>query len=77
MTDDRILEKKLDHYATESIDFEAEGELTVTVTLNEYRSLVRDSVEKQYIKREKNSLAEEVEKLKAKLADNGFSVETP
>ena len=62
MTDDRILEKKLEHYATEPEDFTADGELTVTVTLNEYRALLKDSVELRFIKRERDKLLKERER---------------
>ncbi|MFR4308146.1 hypothetical protein [Acidaminococcus intestini] len=39
---DQILEKKLNDYSSYMSDFKAEGELVVTITLNEYRSLVEE-----------------------------------
>ena len=39
---DQILEKKLNDYSSYMRDFKAEGELVVTITLNEYRSLVEE-----------------------------------
>lgn len=35
---DQILEKKMNDYSSTLRDFKAEGELLVTITLNEYRS---------------------------------------
>ena len=37
---DVILDKKLDRYGSNDNDFVADKELTVTITLNEYRDLV-------------------------------------
>lgn len=37
---DVILDRKLDRYGTNDNDFVADKELTVTITLNEYRDLV-------------------------------------
>ena len=39
---DVILDKKMDSYGYENKDFLASGELTVTITLGEYRKLVTD-----------------------------------
>lgn len=39
---DVLLDKKLDRYGFENNDFLASGELTVTITLSEYRKLVKD-----------------------------------
>lgn len=39
---DQILEKKLNDYSSYMRDFKAEGELVVTITLNEYRSLMEE-----------------------------------
>lgn len=36
-----VLDKKLDNYPFESKDFVAPQEITVTITLNEYRELVK------------------------------------
>jgi hypothetical protein len=43
-----ILEKKLDGYSSKVEDFVAPGELTVTITLSEYRQLVATAAEKNY-----------------------------
>ena len=53
-------------------DFTAEGELTVTITLNEYRDLIRESVENKCRKDHENWLkeynrAQEAEKRAEKL----------
>ncbi len=37
---DPILDKKLNGYKSEQTDFVAQGEITITITLNEYRDLV-------------------------------------
>lgn len=39
---DVILDKKMDGYGFEKRDFAASGEITVTITLGEYRQLVKD-----------------------------------
>ena len=39
---DVLLDKKLDKYGFENNDFVASGEITVTITLSEYRKLVKD-----------------------------------
>lgn len=44
---DIILDKKLDNYNTNNNDFVAQGEITVTITLNEYRRLVIDNAKAQ------------------------------
>ena len=73
-----ILSKKLDKYGDNSNDFVATGELTVTITLSEYRALVankatRDAdINKANTDRfqresENRSLKEEIAKLKAEL----------
>jgi len=73
-----ILEKKMDGYGTNNKNFVAPGELTVTITVEEYRELVSsDATRKQQIdeanadKYERNQkiekLTKEVEELKAEL----------
>ena len=73
-----ILEKKMDTYGNNNKDFVAPGELTVTITLDEYRDLVSsDATRKSQIdeanadKYERNQkiekLTKEVEELKAEL----------
>ena len=39
---DVILDKKMDGYGFEKKDFVASGEITVTITLGEYRQLIKD-----------------------------------
>lgn len=73
-----ILGKKIDGYNFEKKDFVAAGELTVTITLSEYRSLVADyATRKTYINKansdkyerenENKRLKEEVSRLKAEI----------
>ena len=75
---DVLLDKKLDRYGFENNDFVAAGELTVTITLSEYRKLVKDVATAQaridkaeadrYERNSENArLTEENNKLKAEL----------
>lgn len=68
-----ILEKKLESYGVENKDFIAPQELTVTISLNEYRTLVAETATKnEDIKaatREKYKYKTENEKLKEEIAD--------
>lgn len=75
---DVILDKKIDRYNFESNDFLAAGELTVTITLSEYRKLVKDvataqaridkaEADRYERNRENERLTEENNKLKAEL----------
>ena len=54
-----IIEKTVvegNRYDIKMEDYVAEGELTVTITLNEYRSLIRKSVENEQRKEHENWL---------------------
>ena len=73
-----ILDKKMERYAWNGNDYVAENELTITITLAEYRELVSSVATKQYdiakanedkYKRdsENKMLREEVEALRAKI----------
>ena len=62
---DLILDKKLNDYGSHLRDFKAEGELVVTITLNEYRSLVETSANSQSYAYDKFKLKEQVEKLQS------------
>ncbi len=75
---DVLLDKKLDKYGFDNNDFLAAGELTVTVTLSEYRKLVKDvataqaridkaEADRYERNRENERLTEENNKLKAEL----------
>lgn len=75
---DVILDKKMESYGFDRKDFLADGELTVTITLQEYRKLVSenataqtriDKAEDDKYKRnaENEALKEENSKLKAEL----------
>lgn len=44
---DVILDKKMDGYSFEKKDFVASGEITVTITLGEYRRLIADNATAQ------------------------------
>ena len=73
---DAILDKKLESYCYHNKDFVAQGEITVEITLNEYRELIKDSVtasirideankDKYNREAENESLKKQVEILKA------------
>lgn len=73
-----ILDKKIEHYRWDAKDYVAENELTITITLAEYRELIASAATKQHdiakanedkYKRdsENKMLKEEVECLRAKL----------
>ena len=75
---DVLLDKKLDRYGFENNDFLAAGELTVTITLGEYRKLVKDvataqaridkaEADRYDRNRENERLTEENNRLKAEL----------
>ena len=46
-TNNKIFEKKTDSFSTNWDNFSVPGELTVTITLNEYRELVRNNATRQ------------------------------
>lgn len=73
-----ILGKKLDDYAFDKNNFVAASELTVTITLSEYRSLVaanatrkadvdKANIDKYERENENKRLKEEVSRLKAEI----------
>ena len=75
---DVLLDKKLDRYSFDNNDFLAAGELTVTITLSEYRKLVKDvataqaridkaEADRYDRNRENERLTEENSRLKAEL----------
>ena len=75
---DVLLDKKLDSYGFDKTDFLAAGELTVTITLGEYRKLVKDvataqaridkaEADRYDRNRENERLTEENNRLKAEL----------
>ena len=75
---DVLLDKKLDRYGFDNNDFLASGELTVTITLSEYRKLVKDvataqaridkaEADRYDRNRENERLTEENNRLKAEL----------
>ena len=73
-----VLDKKMEHYRWDARDYVAESEITITITLAEYRALVISEATKQYeiakanedkYKRESENkmLKDEVDALRAKL----------
>lgn len=58
-----LLNKKIDSYKYDLNDFEAKTELMVTITLNEYRSLIKKQAEHDYQILKKWKLKQEIEKL--------------
>lgn len=63
-----LLDKKIEGWGTSLTDFKAENELTVEITLNEYRKLVEDVATKEYdiekANKDKYTREEENRKLK-------------
>ena len=83
---DVILDKKMEKYTFEEQNLLASGELTVTVTLGEYRKLIKDVAtaqsridkanEDKYARESENlKLKEENSKLKAELYEMKKSLE--
>ena len=66
---DQILEKKMNDYSSTLRDFKAEGELLVTITLNEYRSLVDDRAANRNYSSERYDLRKKVENLQKEISD--------
>jgi hypothetical protein len=73
-----ILDKKIEHFDWKAKDFVAEGELTITITLAEYRALIASDATKEHSIAKANAdkyerdaenarLKEEVDALRAKL----------
>lgn len=65
---DLILEKKMEDYSSYLRDFKAEGELVVTITLNEYRSLVESKASSQGYASYNYDLKKQVEKLQSEVS---------
>ena len=80
MEDSRVIKMKTDEYSSNKDNFEIDGELTVTITLNEYRNLVSVSATKDLLvkqaesdkytrEQENKALKEQNEKLKGENYD--------
>ena len=66
---DTILDKKMDDYSSMLRDFKADGELLVTITLNEYRFLVDDRATNRHYSSECYDLRKQVENLQKEISD--------
>ena len=66
--EESLLKKKLDSYSSKDNDFQAENELTVEITLNEYRNLVEERATAEYRikKAEENKYTRDEENRKLK-----------
>lgn len=66
--EESLLKKKIDSYSSEMKDFQSENELTVEITLNEYRELIKEKAIKNYEieKANKDKYAREDENKKLK-----------
>jgi hypothetical protein len=80
MEDSKVIKMKTDEYSSNKDNFEIDGELTVTITLNEYRNLVSVSATKDLLvkqaesdkytrEQENRALKEQNEKLKGENYD--------
>lgn len=67
--EESLLKKKLDSYSSKYEDFQAENELTVVITLNEYRTLIVSKATKDKYTRESENekLKKENKELEMKL----------
>lgn len=76
--EESLLKKKFDSYSSDYNDFQAEHELTVEITLNEYRTLIKEKAisdfrikkaeENKYTREEENKkLKQENKKLEMQL----------
>ena len=66
---DQILEKKMDDYSSMLWDLKADGYLLLTITLNEYRSLVDDRATNRHYSNECYDLRKQVENLQKEISD--------
>lgn len=66
---DLILEKKIEDYSSMLRDFKAEGELVVTITLNEYRYLVDANAIMRNYSSDNYDLRKRVENLQKEISD--------
>ncbi|MCI8397471.1 MAG: hypothetical protein HFJ52_07695 [Clostridia bacterium] len=66
--EESLLKRKIDSYSYELKDFQAENELTVEITLNEYRKLIEEKATADYRikKAEENKYTREDENKKLK-----------
>lgn len=66
--EESLLKRKIDSYSSELKDFQAENELTVEITLNEYRRLIEEKATSDYRikKAEENKYTREDENKKLK-----------
>lgn len=65
---DLILDKKLNDCSSYMRDFKAEGELLVTITLNEYRSLVETKANSQSYAYDNYNLKKQVAELQSEVS---------
>lgn len=65
---DLILDKKMNDYSSYMRDFKAEGELVVTITLNEYRSLVETKANSQSYAYDNYNLKKQVAELQSEVS---------
>lgn len=74
--EESLLKKKLESYSSEQNDFQAENELTVKITLNEYRNLIKEhALSDHKIKEaEKNKYTRESENKKLKEENKELSM---
>lgn len=66
--EESLLKRKIDSYSSELKDFQAENELTVEITLNEYRKLIEEKATADYRikKAEENKYTRDEENRKLK-----------
>ena len=62
-------QEKMGRYGSSADDFQADGELTVTITLNEYRFLVQEQQDKRAMSEQISRLESERSRMKRDLTD--------
>lgn len=69
MTEEKLFNEKMEHYNFDPRDFKVEDELLVTITLGEYRELVKDSAKRDTLLSESYKRRNAAEKEAAQLRE--------
>lgn len=73
MTEEKLFNEKMEHYSFDPRDFKVEDELMVTITLGEYRELVKNSAKRDALISEaygrRNAAENEAAQLRERLRD--------
>jgi len=69
MIGEKLLNTKMEHYSFDPLNYKAEDELMVTITLGEYRELVKDSAKRDALLSEAYKRRNAAEKEAAQLRE--------